>query len=185
MREIEAKILEVNTPRLVKKLKALGAKKNLDEKVTAFFYDFPGRKLHNQKSMLRLRKKGKIVELTFKKRVSKAKAKISEEIEVNVPDFSRTQKILESIGLRLEKISKKHRLSYNIEKTHFEFDTFKGIPTFLEIEAPSEKVLEKYVKLLGFKASDAKAWTGKEVLDYYANKAKPETKKQILKNSKI
>lgn len=170
MREIEAKILEVNKPKLIKKLKEFGAKKSLDENVTALFYDFPDKKLHKNKSILRLRKKGKIVELTFKKHISKTKAKISEEIEVNVLDFPKTQRILESIGLKLGKISKKHRLSYTIGKTHFEFDTFPNTPTFLEIEAPSEKILEKYIKLFGFKASDAKAWTGGQVLEYYKKK---------------
>ena len=61
----------------------------------------------------------------------------------------------------------KKRISYVLGDIRFEIDTYEGIPTFLEIEAPSEEILEEMVLKLGFSMKDTKPWNGKKVWKHY------------------
>jgi adenylate cyclase class 2 len=166
MKEIEVKILEINVPEVVKRLEALGAKKVLDTVQEIIIYDNAEGTL-SKGQLLRLRKNGEVIELTYKKRISKEGTKISDEKEVHVSDFETTRKILQGIGLKEVRKTTKHRISYHLHGVGFEIDTYPGIPTFLEIETEDEKLLEEYVKKLGFTMKDAKPWTGKDVFKHY------------------
>lgn len=163
MREIETKILEVDVKKTEKILKKLGAKLVFDGKIE--FIRFKGLGISDD-SLLRVRKVGDKVQLTFKKRNMKSRFLDSKEIETYVGDFNTTKDILLNLGFSIRSKGKKHRKSYVLGKTRFEFDTFKGIPTYLEIEG-SEASIKKYSKLLGFKEKDFKNWTQFQVLRYY------------------
>lgn len=167
MKELEVKILEINKKEVIKKLENLGAKKILDSNVNAIHFDFDDYSLSKQDKILRLRRKGDITELTFKRKISKKKAKIVEELEVKVDDFGSMKKVLERLGLKKIKQYTKHRISYNLNDVHFELDTYPGIPTFLEIEAPDIKKVKESVEKLGYSMKDAKSWNGWDVLKYY------------------
>ena len=67
MKEIEAKILEVNSQNIEEKLTSLGAKKIFDENIQTFFFDFKDGTIINAKNVLRLRKEQNKTEITFKK----------------------------------------------------------------------------------------------------------------------
>jgi adenylate cyclase class 2 len=163
MNEVELKILEVNVDAVVKKLLSIGAKKIFEGDIQARYFDFPDGKLRNAGSVLRLE-----FELAFKKKSSDDESvKSQDETETIVSDIEAMKKILLNLGL-IEKIGlNKHRVSYSLGKVHFEFDTFPGIPTFLEIEAHSIKEAKDWVEKLGFSIKDAKPWSGKEVLKHY------------------
>lgn len=49
MKEIEAKILEINKEKVMTKLEDLGAKKILDSELIATFYDFEDKRLKKKK----------------------------------------------------------------------------------------------------------------------------------------
>lgn len=172
MQEIEVKILEINTPYITKKLESWGAKNVFDGEVDASYYDFSNGRLKENDLFLRLRKKGPIVELTLKEKVEHEEAKIMQEYEVNVTDFEIMQKILYGLGLLEIKVARKHRTSYLLNEVHFEFDTFPGIPTFLEIEASTMERVREYVQKLGFSMQDAKPWSGGDVIRYYEKNKK-------------
>ena len=167
MREVEVKILEINRNEIIKKLELLGAKKVFEGNVSALYYDFDNLILTKEDKTLRLRKKGEKAELTFKQKISKDKAKIMDEHEIQIENFETTKKILESIGLKEIKRLDKHRLSYSLGNVHFELDTLPGIPTFLEIESEDLETVKKSVEKLELSMKDAKPWSGKEVLEYY------------------
>ncbi|MFH0701413.1 MAG: class IV adenylate cyclase [Candidatus Woesearchaeota archaeon] len=166
MKEIEVKILEVDVPKIVKKLEDLGAKKTLDTEQEIIYFD-NNERTFSKNNLLRLRKNGKVIELAHKKKMSKKGVKIAEETEVHVSDFEKTRKILEGIGFREIRKATKHRISYHLPGVSFELDTYPEVPTFLEIETEDEKLLKEYVKKLGFTMKDTKAWSGKDVLRYY------------------
>ena len=174
MQEIEVKILEIDKKTIENKLRMLGAKKVFDGTVEAVYYDFPDGYLEKQNKTLRLRKKEDLfetqIEFTSKTPVSRKKAKIMTEYEVCVDDYDAMKNVLESIGLQECKSLTKQRVSYAIGHVHFEIDTLPDIPTFMEIEAPDIKTLEKQVAALGFKMKDAKPWSGKDVLEHYGKK---------------
>ncbi|MEK6899929.1 MAG: class IV adenylate cyclase [Nanoarchaeota archaeon] len=167
MREIEIKILEIDLPSTISKLEKLGAKKTFEGEMSAIYYDYEDRSLSGKGRLLRLRKKGEKSELTFKEKITQTDAKVMDELEVIVDDFDLTQAILKKLGLKEVKSAQKYRISYSIGAVHFELDTLPGIPTFLEIEAPSLDILKSYVLKLGYSMKDAKPWSGKDVLKYY------------------
>lgn len=175
MREIEVKILEINRKAIEQKLRAFGAKKIFDGPVDIRMYDTPDRELKRKEIILRLRKKGTYGELTVKTDFTRtARAKTSLEHETRV-DFDATQKMLKALGYCESFRMKKHRIEYAFGKVRFEIDKISGIPWFLEIEAPSEKVLALWVKKLGYAQKDTKSWWWHEVLEHYGN---PEKRKR-------
>src|SRR3989344_4811725 len=102
MQEIEVKILEVDKIRIIQKLEQLGAVKNFDGEINAFYFDFPDQRLTADNKLLRVRTKGEeSIELTFKKKISKEKAKIMEEHEIKFKGkIAAIKEILSGIGLQ-------------------------------------------------------------------------------------
>lgn len=170
MREIEVKILNINRKEVEKKLVSLGAKKVFEGIVEGCFFDFKDNSIRKSRKTLRLRKENNKVVLTFKNPIPHKNLKIKEEHEIEVSDFKKTQKILESLGLSVWLWIKKKRTTYALEGVHFEIDKhidqFDFVPTFLEIETEDPKIIYKYVRLLGFKKKDCKPWTILEIVDY-------------------
>lgn len=167
MKEIEVKVLDINTKDIIQKLKKLKAKKTFEDEIEATFFDYPNNTFKKNNQLLRLRKKGNLAELTLKRNISRNKAKIVEETE-RVVDFNKTLKFLKSLGLvEVRKLTKKYRISYQLKNIHFEIDKVEGIPAYLEIEAQSLNHLEKALKLLNIPKSKAKPWTQTEVQKFY------------------
>ena len=150
MREIEVKILEINVEEIRKKLLDLGAEKVFEGEIQMTSYDFPDNRLEKKGEFIRLRKLGEKVELCHKGKKEDSHLKVREEIEITVNDFKDTVKILENIGLVKYYEGNKKRESYKLGKISFEIDFYPLIPPFLEIEAPSEEEVEKYVEKLGY-----------------------------------
>lgn len=178
MKEIEVKILEIDRKKVEKKLIGLGAKKVFDGEIVSKHYDFPDHSIRNKRDHLRLRKEGQKNTLTFKKFVEDVQAKIQEELEVEVSDFERTDKILEALRLSPWWELRKHRISYRIDSTRFEFDKYQDrlehIPEFLEIEAPSVEILYEWVEKLGYKRENCKNWDAEELAEYYSKLLNPK-----------
>ncbi len=172
MKEIELKILEINVSEVVAKLEKWGAKKTSDGMIDGGKYDFSDERLKKDGKMLRLRKHGDKVELTLKKGLSQDVAKVADEWEVSVSSFEVTEKILTEMGMQKNAVTQKHRMSYQLGNVHFDIDTPPGIPTVLEIEAPSIEILKQYVEKLGFTMEQTKPWTGKQLHEYYGEKGK-------------
>jgi adenylate cyclase class 2 len=178
MKEIEVKILEVNVPSLVKKIESLGGKKVFEGDISASYFDFPDKRLRAQQKVLRLRQRGKEVELTCKRQTKNETVKMMDEFEVRVTDFNQMKTILNELGLEEEESREdgqsihlgKHRVSYEVGPIHVELDTIPHFPTFAEIEAHSQEELEEWVKKLGYQMSDAKPWGGRDVINHYRGK---------------
>ncbi|MFT4303877.1 MAG: CYTH domain-containing protein [Candidatus Woesearchaeota archaeon] len=163
MDEIEVKILEVNVKEVQYKLRKLGAKKVFDGTVKAVYLD--DGTLGNKK-ILRLRKLGDKVQLTYKEHVSRNKFKIDKEHEIYLEDFNEALNHFISLGFVIKKKTSKHRISYRFKDVSFEIDFINGIPPFLEIESSKENILN-YASKIGFKRSDLKPWSGKELYEHY------------------
>lgn len=169
MKEIEAKILEIDSADIQKRLINLGAKKVFDGNLEWVVFDFSDGSLSKREILLRLRTSGQETKLTLKKLLNSEESKVSEETELAVSNFKTAMDVLEGIGLKVKKgyPLKKHRISYLLENTHFEIDTLPQFPTYLEIEAPSSEIIKEYVKKLGFSVNDIKPWGTREVFAHY------------------
>ena len=174
MKEIEAKILEINGKKIEEILNKLGAKKVFDGDIQTFFFDFKNGKIIKAKNVLRLRKEENKTELTFKKVHIVQTAKVADEYSVQVSSLESMQKILEYIGLCVIEKMKKHRISYSLDQTRFDIDTYLGeykyIPEFLEIETENIDSIHKYAKLLGFEAEKCLPWSTNELIQHYSSK---------------
>lgn len=164
------KILEINVRETISKLKKLGAKKTFDGELVAFIYDFPDKRLKSEGKLLRVRKINDQAEFTFKSKLKKGKVKTNVEHQVNVDRFDSLHTILFSLGLKRKSYGNKHRVSFQLGKMHVDIDTCKGIPPYLEIEAPSSKELEKYVRKMGFRMDQTNSWTMRDVYKHYGKK---------------
>lgn len=167
MLEIEVKILEIDKESVISRLEYLGATKVFEGVISARHYDFDDKSLTRNGGFLRLRSKGDSAELTFKDKKGKGKAKVAKETETRVSSFKSMDKILTKLGMYPVVAYKKHRVSYQLGDAHLELDTYPGVPTFLEIEAPSYKKVKSVAKKLGFSEEELKPWSGKDVLKYY------------------
>jgi adenylate cyclase class 2 len=173
MLEIEVKILEIDRKKIEEKLISLGAKKLFNDDIHAIYYDFSDNSIMKSKGTFRLRKEGIKTMVTFKHYIENAEAKIREEKEVEVSDFTKMKLIIESLGLSGLLEMKKHRTTYEYDGILFELDKYKYeyeyIPEFLEIEGADIETIYKYVELLGYTKHDCKTWDALQVADYYSS----------------
>jgi len=168
MNEIEVKILEINKEELIQKLKSLGAQKIFDNEMEVIMLDFPDERLWKAGKVIRLRKAGNETEFTLKdKHFKNQGVKSSEEHQLTLSDINTAQIILEGIGLQVYAQFKKHRTSYKLDNIEYEIDEFEGIPPLLEIQGTSKSEVEQALQKLGYKMTDTKPWSWKEVLDHY------------------
>lgn len=171
MQEIEGKILEVDTGQLCKQLEQMGAAKIHEGDIITTYFEDDNESMHTRGLTLRVRQFTDTVSLMLKRILSKTDAKIAEEVEVKVSDYDSAVRFLSALGFRKTKERKKHRISYQKGGYRFDIDTHPGVPTFLEIEAPSAEALRKMAARLGYSSEDIKTWTGKELLEHYRRSA--------------
>ena len=170
MREIEVKILEVDQEALTKRLLGLGARLVFDGEIRGSFFDFNDKRLRSKGCLLRLRETNDGAKLAFKDAGVNTDVKSRDEFELKLDSPEMMRAILSGLGLESTVDTKKHRTSYKLDGASFEFDTYGGIPTYLEIEASSGDEVRKYVELLGFSMKDAKPWSWREVFHHYGKK---------------
>lgn len=174
MREVEIKILEVDRGRTENLLIAAGAEKIFDGRIHAAYYDFKDNSIREGGGTLRLRTEGDRTVFTFKKSLEDSDAKVREELEVGVTDFPVMKSILESIGLSVWLEMSKHRTTYRLGRSHFEFDkytdAYEYIPEFLEIESTDVETAYRNAEMLGFSRQDCRPWDAVEVASYYSGR---------------
>jgi adenylate cyclase class 2 len=174
MKEVEAKILEVDKNQIEETLARLGAKKVFDGEIETFFFDFKEGTIVKAKNLLRLRREENKIELTYKTVHQTQNAKVAEEYTVEVSDLETMKNILEFLGLSVTESMRKHRVSYTLDKARFDMDRYEGkysyIPEFLEIEAESAESIHKYAGLLGFSSKDCLPWSTQDLINYYSSK---------------
>ena len=167
MQEIEVKILGIDIEEIRTKLKELGATKVFEGEMIDINYDYPDKRIANSKQLLRIRTKGEVTELCFKGKNNSEKFKTQEETEVTVNNFQDTCIIFEKIGLIKTIRSKKHREAYQKGSIHYEIDTYQEIPTYLEIEAPTEEQVVSAVKELGYTMDQTTNMHTGEIIEHY------------------
>jgi adenylate cyclase, class 2 len=170
MNEVEIKFLEVDKDAIIAQLEDLGAKRVFEGDIDARYFDTDSKKLKKQNITLRLRTRGDIIELTCKERNDTKEIKSCKETEINVSDMDAMISILATLSLKEYRRITKHRISYLLDDIHFELDTPKGLPTFLEIEADKKKTVQKGAKMLGLSLKDGKPWSTRQVIEYYKGK---------------
>lgn len=150
--EIEAKILEINRPKLISRLEALGAKPLPVVRMKMWFYDFPDKRLRVEHITCRVRYEGDKTVLYSKKKISKDKDKCrkSEEHPLVVESAGKACEFLEGLGMVCNFYGEKDRLTYILEGDHVDIDHWPSpVKDYVEVEGSSEELVERTVKRLG------------------------------------
>ncbi len=158
--EVELKILNINPIKTRKILRALGAKKTMSSTLLRELY-FRG---NGNFSSLRLRSEGKKQYLTLKTKQEDKNFNIRMEHQIEVSDLDTTKNILELLGYELFRQREKLREHYELLKVNIEIDQYPNMTPYMEIEAPSKKIAEEFIKKFGFPLSLTTNKTASEII---------------------
>lgn len=165
--EIEAKVLEVDRDAVEAELQEIGAEQLFDGEVRSLFFDYPDGRIEED-GILRIRERGEDAFITLKKDVSRETVKRMEEIEFQVEDMEEAREFLLTLGLEQLYDSRKQRTVWEKGDVLYVIDRYPDIPPLLEIEAPSEDVLEQAFQELGYGMEDTVSWDAEQVMVYYS-----------------
>ena len=145
--EIEAKFLDIDKEEIRKKLREIGAELVHEERLMkSKVYEHPTEK---QNDWFRVRDEGDKITLSYKQLLDRT-LHGTKEIDVVVNDFDKACSILEKSKLKFVTNQEKRREKWQLSKTEIVIDTWPWIPTFIEIEAPTENEVKSAAEKLGF-----------------------------------
>ena len=142
--EYEARILDINKDILEKRLTELGAEKTADFDYRRRVYNFNPATDHK---WIRLRTNGIKTTLTIKQ-VLDSTIDGTKEMEIEVSNFEKTNKMLEELGYKAHTYQENKRIRYILNDVELDIDTWPYIPTYLEIEGKNEEAVRNMIKLL-------------------------------------
>lgn len=153
--EIEAKWLHIDINKMREKLESVGAVcMHKERTMQRKNFDFPDHKLEKIGGWVRVRNEGDKITLSYKQ-LNERTVHGTKEVSVIVDDFDTTCIFLESIGLENYSYQETKRESWELNGAQIELDTWPWIPSFIEIEAPTEEVLKQTAILLDLSYIDA------------------------------
>jgi adenylate cyclase, class 2 len=148
-REIEVKFLEIDKSALIDKLNSLGAKDQREELITEqIFHDAKG-EWYAERKFCRIRKTGKGIFFTYK-HVEQRTATGTVEIEFEITEPEKMKGFLEALGLIMDRAQEKRRHKFLLGEVIVDIDTWPKIPTYAELEGPSEDAIKDAAAKLGF-----------------------------------
>lgn len=168
MIEIEVKFRISDIVKIRKALRKIGAK-GIDKVLQEdFSFDDDGETLARSGKLLRLRKAGDRVYLTFKSLRRRGKFKEAEEIEIQVSDFEKAKELLGRLGFRPKRKLRKQRETWSFGSSEILVDQ-SALGSFLEIEG-SKKGIEEIVRLLSLDEQERSTKTYEEIYQEFCEK---------------
>ena len=161
--EIEAKFLEIDKDELIKKLLELGAEDKGEELITQQVFHDPEKKWYAKKKFCRIRTTGKGIFFTYK-HVQANTATGTVEIEFPLSDPEKMKTFLEHMGLVMDRNDEKRRHKFMLGEVIVDIDTWPTIPTYVELEGPTEEAIKDVANKLGFDWSKAVFGTADTVI---------------------
>ncbi|MEI7579490.1 MAG: CYTH domain-containing protein [bacterium] len=195
--EKEVKILNIDSSYVNNRLVELGAKKVLDAVTyiitfdvvnTIIFKKIPkkyreiikqaknltknGKSLKEQNIHLRVRKQVDQYELTLKYKAKKEEnSKVKNEVENNIhltkDEWALIEKTFLLAGLTVIARQEKQRTSYILNQIKFDIDTWPTMPSYVEIEASTEKEIEDGIRILKIKNPVLSNLSGQKLFSKY------------------
>ena len=148
--EYEVRILDIDVKEIKSKLDKL-AKFEWDHIQKRYVYDFIPKQ---DNKWIRLRTNGSKSTLTIKNLVT-SEIDGTQELEIEVDDFDKTNMILKELGYIPRGYQENRRIQYTLNGVEIDIDYWPLIPTYLEIEGPSEEDVYNTLELLGINKKDS------------------------------
>lgn len=147
--EIEAVFLDINKDDLRDKLRAAGGKMlQAEVLMQRVIFDLGDR------AYARVRDEGNKVTMTWK-RVDDLSLSGVKEVNVEVNDYDKAVEFLQAIGLKPKAEQETYREEWRLGEVEIDIDTWPWLPTYVEIEGPSEAAVKDAAEKLGFRMEDA------------------------------
>lgn len=153
--EFETQILDINKAEIIAKLRKLGAKEEVEAKQKRWVFDLEKCTAESTGEWIRLRQVGKKKPTITYKNKSGSGLSDTQELEVEVDDFRKTALIFSKLPFAGNYYQENKRHKFVLKNIEFTLDTWPMIPTFLEIEAKSEKKVKEGLRLLGLEDKDS------------------------------
>lgn len=142
--EFEARVLEIDKDKIIRKLESLGAEKIADFDYKRRIYNFNPA---TDTKWIRLRTDGKKTTLTIKK-LESLEIDGTKELEIEVSNFEETNNMLNELGYTSHTYQENKRTRYVLNGVELDIDSWPYIPTYLEVEGKDEKAVKDMIKLL-------------------------------------
>lgn len=169
--EYEAKFLNIDVDTVREQLRAADAQQAFGKTLfTRLIFENDAVK---GDQWLRLRDEGGKTTLTLKQVSDATTINGTTEIEIEVDSLDTTTELLKAIGLRQVRYQQNYREEWQLGDITYDLDTWPDLPTFIEIEGPSEDAVRTAVADLGFDYGQArygsidliyKSETGRDIL---------------------
>lgn len=152
--EIEARFLNIDKQSLINKLLVNNALDKGDALLSeVIFYDQEN-KWSTEGRFVRIRSASNDTKLTYKHNIAQS-IDSATEIEFTIPDANLAEQFLVSIGLVAFRHQEKQRHTFELNGVTIDIDTWPNIPTYVELEGPSEEAIRSVAEVLGFDWNDA------------------------------
>ncbi len=162
--EIECRFLEIDKEALIKKLIQLAAHDEGEQMLEETIIYDPELKWLGEERMVRLRKVGDKVKLTYKdQKIQTVDGTF--ELELTIDDYEKAELFFEKIGLRPFRRQQKKRHTFQLGDVTVDIDTWPRIPTYVELEGPSEDALKDAAKALSLDWKDANFHNARWVIE--------------------
>lgn len=149
--EIEAQFLDINKDEIREKLKSIGATLVKPEILMKRVVFYTG-----EHSFARVRDEGDKIVMTYKNVEDDNSILGTKEVNVTVENYDDAILFLRGCGLNIKAKQETLREIWKFDDIEICIDTWPWIPTFIEIEGPSEEKVWNVANLLGFDKTQAK-----------------------------
>lgn len=162
-------MLDVDPSGVVRRLEALGARREGEFRLVAVVFDFPDRRLLSAGAYARVRRWGSDrVEVAYKGGGSVASGyKVKREVEFTAGDFDTACEFLAALGLERVSHLEKDRIVYSWGDVEFAIDAYPRLPPFLEVEAPTEAGVDRGLSALEIPRERANTMGPRELFAHY------------------
>ena len=147
-KERELTVLNIELDDFIQTLEELGAEKQGEFLQRRYVYDV---KPLNPNKWIRLRTNGTKTTLTIKEIKDKNAIEGTNELEVVVGDFDKTNEILKELGYEARNYQENYRRVYLLGNVEISIDSWPLIPTYVEIEGKTNEDVERVLKLVNTK----------------------------------
>ena len=149
--EIEAQFLNIDKKAIRAKLKSIGAKLEKPEVLMRRVVFHLG-----YHTFARVRDEGDKIVMTYKNISDDCSILGTKEVNVEVSDYDDAILFLKGCGLKIKARQESKREIWTLGDVEICIDTWPWLPTFIEVEGPTEKSVWQTAKKLGFSKSQAK-----------------------------